>query len=91
MSLKTFTYTKANGVASTRVVQVVRVANKNELAVDLSELNDEEQVSFAVAFKDLREDFDAKLRQLMQEYDVANNFRLFDPEKMTNVVVEEII
>lgn len=90
MSLKTFTYTKANNVTTQRVVQVLRAANKHDQAIDLSELSEEDQVLFALRYELLRQDFDAKLKELMQEFDVANNYRLFDPAKMADVVVEEV-
>lgn len=86
--VKTFKYTKTTGKVSERTVVVLNSASKHDFTIDISELNEEQQAIFAVRIAALDAERTAALSALMQEFDVSNNFRLFDPEKMQDVSEE---
>lgn len=83
--IKTFTYTKANGSVSQRTTVSIKEPYNMYQAIDVSELNEDDQTEFAVAFSKLRDAHNQAVAELMAKYDVTHNFRQFDPLKMTDV------
>lgn len=85
MQIASFDYTKTSGDVSKRDVLVVSEPTNVVFGIDISELNPDDMAEF---LEDYRKVFDAKQRELaevMAKYDLANRFRRFTPEGMTNI------
>lgn len=90
MNILTFKYTKADATASQRVLAVLIKPNTMYEGIDLSELEMLEQALFAEQFDKIQEEYLNKIHQLKGEFDVVNNYRRFDTNKMTDIVSEQI-
>lgn len=90
MQIKSFTYTKASGEQSFRDVLVLQEPSNMLLAVDISELSQEDQAAYAVYMSKLHDEYTAKIAALNSEYDMFNRVRKFDPLKMTDVSSEYV-
>lgn len=86
----TFGYEKANGNKSNRVLVVAKFPNRFYEGTDISELDSEDQVLYSEAVEALNAEFLEARMLLDVEFDVANNYRRFDPSRMTNAVEEDI-
>ena len=58
--------------------------------IDISELEMPEQAMFAEQLDTAYNEYLDKVNMLKQEFDVVNNYRRFDPVKMTDIVSEQI-
>lgn len=85
MKILSFKYEKANGSVSNRVVLEMQDVTKHVQAIDLTELEVEDQASFAAEVSKLMDVFKAGLAKLEDEYDVKNRYRQFDPAKMSDI------
>jgi GTP-sensing pleiotropic transcriptional regulator CodY len=90
MQIQTFTYTKANKSVSKRVVVVIAPARANMMGIDVSELNDSDQVTAAIEIGDAYEDYLLKVKQIQANYDIVHNLRQFKPENMADVETEVV-
>ena len=82
-----FTYTKADGSVSTRMlVPVITPANYYE-GIDVSQMPNDEFAAFAVAYSELREKQIKELQALQEGFDLKHNYRRFLTERMSNIVV----
>jgi outer membrane protein assembly factor BamA len=90
MNILTFKYTKANATASQRVLAVLIKPNTMYEGIDISELEMLEQAMFAEQLDTAYNEYLDKVNMLKQEFDVVNNYRRFDPVKMTDIVSEQI-
>jgi outer membrane protein assembly factor BamA len=90
MNILTFKYTKANATASQRVLAVLIKPNTMYEGIDISELEMPEQAMFAEQLDTAYNEYLDKVNMLKQEFDVVNNYRRFDPVKMTDIVSEQI-
>lgn len=90
MQIKSFTYTKSSGEQSFRDVLVLQEPSNMLLAVDISELSQEDQAAYAVYMSKLHDEYTAKIAALNQEYDMLNRIHKFDPLKMTDVSSEYV-
>jgi len=90
MNILTFKYTKANATASQRVLAVLIKPNTMYEGIDISELEMPEQAMFAEQLDTAYNEYLNKVNMLKQEFDVVNNYRRFDPVKMTDIVSEQI-
>jgi hypothetical protein len=84
MQIKSFTYTKANGTTSSRVAMIVNQPTNMFMAIDLSELDVDEQAAYAAAYSSLLDEFKARVADLDEAFDTKNRIRQFDPLKMTD-------
>jgi hypothetical protein len=90
MIIKQFTYTKASGEVSERVVLQLVSPAKNMSGIDISALSEEDQARFAGAWNALLDDYRAETDMLLDEYDLNHGYRQFDPAKMSNITSESI-
>ncbi len=90
MKLYTFTYTKADGKSSKRVLAAHNAPSKFYMGTDLSELSMEDQALYASEVNAAKEVYLEKVKALNDKYDLNFKLRQFDPEKMTDLVEEEI-
>lgn len=90
MNIVEFTYTKADGKVSNRVV--VEVENTDEYfeGIDVTSLEPVESVMFVDAYSALLESQQLEIMTLMQEFDLKHSYRKFIKANMTNVKTEEI-
>lgn len=85
MQIKSFTYVKADGSESHRVVMVTKGPSPLMQGVDLSELSFEEAKDYAAEYGSVMDEFAAKVAELNAKYDVNHRLRQFNPDGMTNV------
>lgn len=90
MKIITFTYTKADGKQSDRVLAVSAEPTKLFAGTDISSLNDEDQVSYANEMQLAKDVYLEATKKINDAYDLNFNFRQFKPELMANVVEEDI-
>ena len=90
MNIITFNYTKANGKTSKRVLSPTVIPNTMYEGTDISELDDEDQVAYCQQLGKLRDEYLSKIAQLQDEFDLKNQYRRFDPSKMTEVIEEAV-
>lgn len=90
MNIITFKYTKADGKESQRTLAVSITPNKFYAGTDISELAQEEQAIYAVKMSDAKAAYLKAIADINAEFDVKHNYRQFDPNKMSNVIEEEI-
>lgn len=91
MNIITFTYTKTDGSGSKRVFVPLVVPNKMYEGIDISELDDvTDQVQFTLDMEAARNKYLEEIEKIQTTYDVRNQYRRFDPTKMTDIVVDVI-
>lgn len=90
MNIISFTYTKADGTASKRVLSPVVQPFTMYEGTDLSELTMEGQVQYCQALGRLQDEHTQKVLLLQASFDLGKRYRRFDPKKMTDVVKEAV-
>lgn len=85
MEILTFNYTKADGKSSTRTVCVTQKPTNLLSGVDVSTLEVEDQVSYAMEADKAREAYMKALDSINAKYDVKHNYRQFKTENMSAV------
>lgn len=90
MNIITFTYTKAGGKQSERVLSPIVVPNTMYEGIDITELDAEEQSQYVVEIEVAKALFAAECFRIQAKFDVKTNYRRFNPAKMTNVVKDSI-
>lgn len=90
MNIKTFKYTKANGAVSTRVVSILVSPNIMFEGIDITPLEPVEQAMYAVKMDEAYKVFLEAAALINDEFEMRNQYRRFDPAKMSGVVNEEI-
>lgn len=90
MKLMEFNYTKADGTSSQRAIIEVAKPTKNYEGIDVSQMPEPEFAGFVQEYRQLlNSQYEAKMA-LIHKYDLTHNYRQFIPEKMTDVVTEQI-
>lgn len=90
MNIITFSYTKANGKTSERVLSPIIYPNTMYEGIDISELDVNDQCAYIAELDAAKSDFADDCRRIQEKFDVETMYRRFDPSKMTNVVKEDI-
>lgn len=90
MIIYTFKYTKADGSVSKRVLAPTNVPHKFYSGVDITELSTEDQALYITEVDKAKDEFAQKMNEINNKYDLANRYRQFDPDKMTEVKHEHI-
>lgn len=90
MKTISFTYTKAKGTTSDRVLAVLKSPDTMYEGIDISELSELQQGEFISELQSLHDKYLTALEGLKSDFDLTHSYRRFDPTKMTNVVVEVI-
>ena len=81
-----FTYTKADGKQSNRMVVVSNEPTKFVSGTDISELEPVDQVQYVEEVIKAKEIYLEMLKQINSEFDVEHNYRQFKPECMSDIV-----
>lgn len=76
--LKRFTYEKANGERSERVVYVISPASDNTFTIDLTEFNEEERSFYETELQNLYNGVTAAIADM----GLNNNYRLFKESRI---------
>ncbi len=90
MKTLSFKYTKSNGKQSDRVIVPISSPSKNVFGIDISELSQEEQATFAVQVGEARIKYMDEVNSIMAQFDVSTMYRNFLADKMGDIVEEEI-
>lgn len=90
MNLITFTYTKADGKSSDRVISPIVVPGRFYEGIDISELDEVQQAEYVMAIDVAKAAFAAECAKIQYQYDVKTMYRRFDASRMTAVVFEEL-
>ena len=90
MKIMHFNYTKSSGKESQRTFIPVTSPAKNYFGIDISELDETDQAEFTLAYEEFHREFLDKISQVMKQYDISTMYRSFDPEKMTNIISEDL-
>lgn len=90
MKLLEFNYTKADGTSSSRAVIEVAKPTKNYEGIDVSQMPEADFAAFVQDYRELvNQQYLAKMA-LINKYDLTHNYRQFVPERMTDLVTEQI-
>lgn len=90
MKILNFTYTKADGSTSNRTVMPITTPSEGFFGIDLSEVEDEDLVSFVLAYERLYKEFQEKVDALLVSSDLKYNYRLFLQGNMSDIEHDEI-
>lgn len=90
MNILTFTYTKADATTSKRVFYPLITPNKMYEGIDISALEEEDQVNFVQSMQEAKAFYQTTIKLIREEFDLNQDYRRFDPKKMTEVVEEDI-
>ena len=90
MLIYNFTYTKANGDVSKRVLASLVAPSKFHAGTDITELSTEDQAIYITMVDAAKTAYITKLAEINQEFDLVHNYRQFNPEQMTDVKYEDI-
>ena len=90
MFITTFTYTKADGTESERVLVPFSSPSKFYAGVDISELDAEGRALYLTDLSEVRAEYEAKLKDLETKHDLRYRYRKFDEAKITNLKHETI-
>ena len=90
MQLNTFTYTKADGTTSKRVLATMHSPTKFYSGTDISELSTEDQALYLVELDKLHSTFTEQVLQLNNKFDLNHRYRQFDASKITDLKTETI-
>ena len=82
MKIKTFNYLDLKGKQSVRTALVIQEPCEKIMAVDISELSEEDQVDFANQYKALRETFLSQVKALENSFELYYRLRQFFPDQM---------
>lgn len=78
-----FNYTDRKGKTTNREALVLNDPIRFVECIDVSELETDEQAMLASEYDRLLSRFKEEVLALYYKYDVTNNYRQFDPEKMS--------
>lgn len=80
--LRNFTYTDSKGKVTRRVAYMIKPASPNNLAIDLTEFNEEEQAVFNSALNEIGQTIEEFYKTELKALGLSNNYRMFKPEGM---------
>lgn len=85
-----FMYTKANGAQSQRAVIEVQTPNKFVEGIDVTQLSEHDFAQFCAEYGELKRKQYLETMQVIEKFDLKQNYRRFDPSKMTNIAVDYV-
>jgi len=88
MNFITFDYTKSADKVSSRAFYPISVPNTMYEGIDVSALSDELQALFVAKMEDAKLRFLNECLAIKADFDVVNDYRRFDPNKMSNIKTE---
>ncbi len=83
-----FDYEKESGGKSYRVVHTLVEPTDKYFAIDLSELDTEDQGMFIAKLEDILDERTQLIEKLMVEFDIKHKYRYFKPERMSNITID---
>lgn len=86
----TFNYTKANGDFSKRVFYPFITPNKMYEGIDISVLEVVDQVQFVEDMNMAKDIYNSAIVNIQNKYDLNQDYRRFDPKRMSDVVEETL-
>lgn len=90
MKLLNFTYTKDTGETSNRVLMPISTPSPNFFGVDLTDLDDEAVVAFALEYEEALNEFKKKAAEILAKHDLTHNYRNFAEYNMSEVESDEV-
>ncbi len=90
MIIHTFKYTKSDGSESKRTLATMQMPSKFYQGVDISELSTEDQALYITEFDHIKNEYLKQVAAVNKKYDLDHRYRQFDPNKMTELVQEDI-
>ena len=84
----TFDYTKSADKVSSRAFYPIVTPNTMYEGIDISELDQEAQALFVAKMESAKLKFLNDCMAIKSEFDVVNNYRRFDPTKMSAIKTE---
>ena len=86
----TFNYTDSKGKKSLRTILVSSEPTDKVSGIDLSELEEVDQVNFALDYKVIHDEYIEKLEKLQGSYDCKFKYRQFFPAKMEDTTEDTV-
>jgi hypothetical protein len=90
MKVKEFTYTKANGDVSQRVLVELVTPSEHVEGIDVTNLDMDRYAEFTTELKAIEQELFNRRMALYSDFDLQHNYRRFLPSNMTNVTTEFI-
>lgn len=90
MNILTFKYTKSAKDISTRTLAVLVKPSTMYEGTDMSPLEPVDLALYAKEYDGLHTEFLNSIARLNDKYDLNNQYRRFDPSKMSEVIAEHI-
>lgn len=90
MKILSFKYTKTDGTSSNRTLAVTVSPNTMYEGIDISELEPLEMALFEQQMDAAYTEYLNKVTSIKDEYDLNQNYRRFDPKKMTDIEIEVV-
>lgn len=90
MNILTFNYTKSDGTTSKRVFYPLITPNKMYEGIDISVLEVADQVQFIDDMEEAKAIYKSSINTIRNNFDLNQDYRRFDPKKMTEVVEEDV-
>jgi hypothetical protein len=90
MKVKEFTYKKANGDVSQRVLVELVTPSEHIEGIDVTNLDMDRYVEFITELNAIEHELFTRRMKLYNDFDLQHNYRRFIPSQMTNVTTEFI-
>lgn len=90
MQLNSFTYTKADGTSSKRVLATMHSPTKFYAGTDITELSTEDQAIYLERMEFLHSQYVEAITKLNDSFDLNHRYRQFDASKITDLKTETI-
>ena len=90
MQLNSFTYTKADGTSSKRVLATMHSPTKFYAGTDITELDTEDQAVYLERLEWLHSQYVEAITKLNDDFDLNHRYRQFDASKITDLKTETI-
>lgn len=90
MQINSFTYTKADGTSSKRVLATMHSPTKFYAGTDITELSVEDQALYLEKLEFLHSQFLLAVANLNDDFDLNHRYRQFDAAKISDLKTETI-
>lgn len=90
MKLLTFNYQKTANKTTQRTLISLKEPGNLYFGIDISELDEVDKAEVALAIEEVQKEYFDKVAYIMKQYDITTMYRNFDPEKMSDVLAEEL-
>lgn len=90
MKLIEFDYTKPSGEVSKRSIIELMKPTKHISGYDISEMDADTMLQAGARLNEIQLRHAEEMAAFAKEFDIKNNYRMFDPERMANITSEYI-